>query len=405
MPRTAVIQSVLFETDSPEIVLARDVIGTSYLAVLVSRDDHGDRFLCVPVSEMRLADFTRGRMDLRTALTRPESGERFFASFDLREGAPTLMLEPLSEVPEKWLPQAGFLLTEFVPHEPDGDDLISQAIQSNLTMGVLSFDPPEARARPRIFADRFAEGVRLFQNFVRHACRKALSGMDSVERQLLGPEPYVISLRPEIVHGSFRIGFESQWEADLGRSTGLGAALTKVDELTQHIGNPSRALEVVQSNRGHVVGAYQALLEFVASNGAALEYAWADPGSSTARSRRIGPADAERLFDVLSARKELSKEEVEFTGVFTHGNTESGKWTLMTIPERKKISGGPSPEAIGIRGGVSLKSMVYHIRCEERMEQVAGTGKQKMVLELTDMVPLQGRPGPILTDDDVREPS
>src|SRR2546428_7226057 len=89
----ATIETVLLETDVPDLVLARDVVGTLYLCSFVSRDRDGDRFLCIPVSSERLAAFRSGQLDLRSLLTRPETGAWFDGLFHSVEGRPTIELE------------------------------------------------------------------------------------------------------------------------------------------------------------------------------------------------------------------------------------------------------------------------------------------------------------------------
>jgi hypothetical protein len=101
------------QTDVPDLVLARDAIGTLHLCSLVSRTDSEDLFLAVPLTPSPLTAFEAGEIDLRSVLVESESALHFRGTFELRDGQPSISLEQINTVPDDWLPDRDFLLPDF----------------------------------------------------------------------------------------------------------------------------------------------------------------------------------------------------------------------------------------------------------------------------------------------------
>src|SRR5688572_30747042 len=223
---TAVIESVLLETDSPDLLLARDAVGTQYLCCLVSRDLDGDRFIAVPMSPSRVAEFRSGALDLRSVFTRPENGMRFRGTFHPVKVKPAIVLTPLQDIPDEWLPQEGFLLSDFTDAISD-EVVVRDALAKNAAVVICRLNPPEARDG-KIDADHLAEGVRAFQSLVKYAHRRAAAMMSSAAKMRLEPDAHVLRTYG-FSGGSFQVHFESKQQADLIGRSPIGAALETID--------------------------------------------------------------------------------------------------------------------------------------------------------------------------------
>jgi hypothetical protein len=368
---TAVVESILFETDGPEIVVARDGVGTAYLSLLVERTADGDMFLCVPASQQRIAALRNGAIDLREALANGEVGRVFSARYALLDALPSLMLTPVANIPEEWLPSSGFLLSGLLPESTvDLDVLATDAIAKHSSVGVLELHPPESEIESLIDSYHLVDGLRLFQGLLHHAFAKAMTGADKLHRIMLGgDEAPTFQVLPEFAPGSFRVHFQSKLKADLSGSTGVGIALAKVDELTHFIDSPEQALLVMKANSGHVVSAYRSLLHFIASEKTPLVYSWSEPGITVPRRRRIGVESAQRFYDILSTKQELSSEEVTHVGTFTKLN-EDGAWLLRS--GKKSVKGLIAEGAGNLLAGVVYQTKEYRIVCDERLEETVG---------------------------------
>jgi len=380
---TARIEGILFETDTPELVLARDAAGTVFLSLLVERSGTGDRFLCVPVSPGRIANLRDGRLDLREALVKGETGTAYSASFFLDDKAQSLRLEPLAEIPSSWLPESGFLLSDFLPESlTELQEMDARSKQLGTSLGVLVLDPPEAYSEAKIDSYRLAEGLRLFQSFVRYAYARAVAGGSALQKAMLGSEDaYVLQVLPQFSHGSFRIHFQSKWKADLGGATGVGIALSKVDEITQYLDNPDLALPVLRNNSGHVIGAYKNLLHFVAKEKTPIAYEWSEPGAHEPKRRRISVDAAQRMYEILETKQELSSVTVTHVGIFTKLNTD-GSWVLRS--GKRYIAGKTATGMDDLLAGAIFETQQYRIVCTEVLEEGVGSGSPKTRLELKE---------------------
>jgi hypothetical protein len=370
VPLTAEVESILFETDSPEIVVARDAAGTAYLSLLVERTDSGDEFLCIPASHKRLSALRNGKTDLRTALTNGETGTVFSARYTLLDDAPSLSLIQRDGIPEDWLPKAGFFLSDFLPVIAQNlQSLANDAIHKNSSVGVLELHPPESEVEFSIDSYHLIDGLRLFQNLLHHAYNKAMANAEKLQKALMGgDDASIFQVLPAFTEGSFRVHFQSKRKADLGGSTGVGIALAKVDELTRFIDSPEQAIEVMKKNRGHAVGAYKSLLQFIATEKTPLVYSWSEPGIPAPKSCRIGIDAAQRFYEILTTKQELTSVERTFTGKFSRLH-EDGAWLL--ISGKKRIRGVTTGE--NLLAGLTYQTKEYRIVCDEKLEERVGS--------------------------------
>lgn len=370
MALNAEVESILFETDSPEVVIARDAAGTAYLSLLVERSDSGDEFLCVPASQKRISALRNGRTDLRTALEHGETGIVYSARYVLLDDAPSFSLTRRDDIPGDWLPKADFLLSDFLPVIVQNlQALASDAIAKHSSVGILELHPPESEVAFSIDSHHLIDGLRLFQNLLHHAYNKAMAKADKLEKVMFGgDDASIFQVLPAFTEGSFRVHFQSKRKADLAGSTGVGIALAKVDELTRFIDSPEQAIEVMKQNRGHAVGAYKSLLQFVAMEKTPLVYSWSEPGIPAPKSCRIGIDAAQRFYEILTTKQELTSVERTFTGKFSRLH-EDGAWLL--ISGKKRIRGVTTGE--NLLAGLTYQTKEYRIVCDEKLEEKVGS--------------------------------
>lgn len=102
------ISQILVFYDVPEVFLAKDVVGTSYLCLLVS-DDGQLTYIAISISQRRLVEFIDGIVDLRDIFENPEIREWYSFNFnDVSEPINATLLEA-SAFAETYLPDSGFL--------------------------------------------------------------------------------------------------------------------------------------------------------------------------------------------------------------------------------------------------------------------------------------------------------
>jgi hypothetical protein len=112
-------QETLIDYDSPQLLVAYDQFNTQYLCLLVECREQNDKFLCVPITPIRLKDFF-SLVELREIYENPESDELFYA--DVVGEIKDIQLIPIAResLSDKWLPERDFYFKKDNRH----DDII-----------------------------------------------------------------------------------------------------------------------------------------------------------------------------------------------------------------------------------------------------------------------------------------
>lgn len=378
MSRTTNILTVLLQTDYPEIVLARDVVGTDYLCSFVSREEEGDRFVAVAISASRLGSFRAGKIDLRDVLLEPEDGERWTGIFRRIEGLPCVVLDRADDVPLTWIPEPGFLLSDFLG-EVDEDAILQDALQRQAAVVVYELQPPPSRGGVgRIDADLLADAITSFQAVVRHSYRNLRAALPLSRRAEIEADGATLQTFA-FSTGSFRVHFESKRGTDLFGASQLHAAMRKVDELVGLVNEPPEvAIEGLRQHKGHLLSSLRRLLKLVAEEQAPIVYRWADPSMTSVSGTSISTPAAEALGALLDSRKELTTEEVEFSGVFIRIELDRATWTMLD-DEGVTRRGELHESAENLLAAASVEPKRYAVACDERLEE---TGAGKIVPKL-----------------------
>jgi len=142
------IDHVIDEYDAiPVFFTCRNEMGSTFLAVAADRDDTGDVFIYLPVSENRLLAIRTGLMPLRSGYLSPEWGKLAI----VRPGQDEIgrMVEYVSpeSVDSDWLPDASVILGESLDTAPHfSSELLARlSVQQRRPLSALEFDVPTGR--------------------------------------------------------------------------------------------------------------------------------------------------------------------------------------------------------------------------------------------------------------------
>jgi len=105
--RKLIVQKILEFYDIPQLFVATDALGISYLCVLYNNGDEME-YLAVQLSELRLELFLKGELDLRKAYTEPEQDNTLYHVVVKDETVTANKLFQKDDVSEQMLPEAGF---------------------------------------------------------------------------------------------------------------------------------------------------------------------------------------------------------------------------------------------------------------------------------------------------------
>ena len=270
MPRLLKHAQTLVYYDGPQLIVATDPVGTKYLCMLTEEQEDQDKFLCIAISSARLAEFRDGTLDLLQIFNNPETGDWYEGNAEYSADEFSLAVELTQQIPEHWYPQEGFFLT---PHETE-DTTTAEARDKSKAIVHLVLNPPEAREGPQIDAWHLANGLRIYQNLVKHAYNKAIRAVskDIREQDQLSPESNYQMEVFAFSEGSFTVNMQSKTTADMLGYVSIERALAFVDNAVSASSDLEQTIAFLRENRGHFLSAYRKLLKFIVDNDSPLKY-------------------------------------------------------------------------------------------------------------------------------------
>lgn len=371
------INQVLVYYDGPELVMGTDQVGTRHLGLLVGQDEAGGKYLAVPVSIETVLSLLAGTKDLRAIYEAPETGDWF--QFTLKDDAGPVQLEAVigGRPPEAWLPDQGFA----IPYITGSDLLLRETTERASAIIHLSLEPPEARQDYRITVPHLVDALQRFQSLVKHAYTKATAATRAAGQAAAeatdshGLDVFAVS------EGSFTVHMQSRSQADLFGFVELERALSKLDAVVEKAGDPEATLVFLKENRGHFAAAYMRFLEFIIKNDSPIRYEWNAPDLPAPVRRKISRDQAGPLYKLLTEKKELTVETVQVVGKVIKANVPNRTFTIATE------DGEEFPAIVDERSQLSVSGLVmdtqnYRFSCEERIEEVVGTGRERTRLYL-----------------------
>jgi len=384
MNRNAQYIETLIYYDGPQLFLAQDQFDTHYLCLLVQNNELFDKFLCVPISLARLYNFYQKEIDLRKVYVSPESDELYLTEIS-DFSTDTFELTPISsQVTESWLPDAGFY---FEKEQDYSETIIEEAQTKNRAILHLSLNPPEARTDYKINTLILAEALITFQSLVKYAYRKTLSELNIATQRALGNVEYYTLDVFSFSLGSFTVHLQSRLQSDLFGYVDVAKAFERIDQITQNLNIPDIALSTMRENKGHLATAYLRLLQLIIDNNSPITYKWIIPEAKEPIQFSISKKSATDLYELFNTVEELGVEIIELIGKFTKIDTSRNSWSLTTLEDAKEHSGSLSSGSKVSFSGAVIDSQLYKLICEERIEEVLGSGREKTRLYLISYEP------------------
>jgi len=377
--------ATLFYYDGIQVFEARDVIGGYYVALRVGEEPDTDRFLVAGVSPEQLRQFRSGTLDLRTLLEQRAERQWYFAHVAQAIGeAIALEPQPDDSIDVALLPEPGFVL--HAAWLGTVELALQEARARNNVVFVASLEPPEAASEHRIHANTLSGFLTNLQSLLKHAYAKALRAIPpGALNEDAKANGHVLDVVVPAA-GSFRIVMEAASRPDLFGHREIQRALTKLDELTVDARDPERCLEHVRQNQGHLAGAYIRLLKYLGESKSGFSYTWASPQSSEVHFGGVSEAETGPLVEILTRTEELGVESVTHIGPLREVDVDKGTWRLGEFGDEEGTSGKVR------EGGPSLSHLEtdcnYRFICEEVIEEVSGTGREKKTLYLVQYEPL-----------------
>lgn len=356
--------------DLPNIFVGKDILGISYICLLVEIGELEDKFLCVPISPLRLQDYKKGNVDLRFVFERPESDEYYLAEvsgFSISD----FEITPIenNEFPQSWLPDDGF----FHEIELQSENLVvREAFERNRGISHWRLSPPESANEPKISAAKLAYGLQLINKIIKRAYQKSLALMESGAKEAIKALDYSDNEVYAFSNGSFTIHMQTTMPADLLGFSQISRAYDIIDEVSQNIEDPDASIQSLSKYGGHFVSAYKDLLAFIVESNIPIDYEWSMPSRSDTTRRKFIPREAKPVLDALRRLREISTETKVITGYFTKVDETRNTWKIHSSSDDRDYYGNSEISLAGIT--IHLKE--YALICEEIMQEQPGTGRE-----------------------------
>lgn len=381
MHTTIYLKEILLYYDTPQLLVARDRVGTNYLCMLVEQNKEFDSFVCVQVSNQKLDNFCNGYIDLKSIFVAPEISRFYIATVsDYQSNSYDISACDFEVLPEEWLPDDGL----YTNLEKAKSEILIESKEKAKTIVHLNLNPPESANESRINALGLSEALLRFQTMVKYAYKKAIQKYPYAQRKHMNiQENYmmdVFALSP----GSFKVKMQSQSFPNLFGETEVLQAFQLIDQLVDNIDNLDFSLKLFSENRGHFVNTYINFLKYIADSKKKLTYSWAFSSIRTPVTKQITSDQAQRLYDLFHQQEDLKEENIELIGYFDKVDEKYGKWRI--VDHEKNTYFGELGETEGLTlKGIVIGTRLYRLVCIEKIIEVVGTSEEKKSIQLVEL--------------------
>lgn len=368
MNRAFNISQILVYYDMPELFISVDEINTHYLCMLVEPEDDIYRYLTIPISENRIAQFISGKIDLYEIYVNPEINSYFFLSIDENE----LVIDSfhIQDVKEEWLPSEGFFL-----NTPFQDDSIIVKEVVSKDNAVIHLALSDSRDDFGIDTDDLGDLVKLYSVLLENSYKKALTEHNvNNKKQFIIPENYKVRAFLSSA-ASFNLHLYSESQKDIFGNCMVEYGLEKIDEIFSEYETEEDLIKKLRTIKGHAVSSYTKILKKISSDNLKLKHKWYAPNRESINYKIIDKNKADDILEILQKTEELTEEVKEFIGFFVQVDIVRRTWKLRT-DEGKDIFGEASNEEQ--LKGLTIETIQYKIVCEEIIEEFKVSEKERI---------------------------
>lgn len=361
MEKQITINTILEYYDIPQLFVGTDNVNTRYLCMLFD-DTEQYSYIAVPVSPRRLNLFLAGKLDLREIYTNPEISFEYYIATPCEQ---RFQLHPYhtDTLPEEMLPCEGYL---YAPS--DENDTITQEMTEYLHPIIhLGFE--DTNNSHDINAICLSDILKEYQSMVINCFRKEGGNKRSTDPRLrlfnTSAASFNLHLYAEAPLGLFNI-------------SSIDRTLHSIDKLMK-CSNENELKQMAETLKGHTISSYKNFVKKLIDNELSVKYGWFDSLSENKIiNTKIQLPQLHQIYEILVKSSELAKEIKEFDGILIGLNTEKGTWNLELI-DGNNIKGTTENPTL-LHGLTSKKE--YHIICEEIIEQIDISLKEKSTLKL-----------------------
>jgi hypothetical protein len=379
MTRKLNIDRILVFNDFPELFLAQDNSELDYLCLLTRYDLDEYHYHCVAISKKRLYQYLNGKIDLREIFMNPELHE-WWLSTDTSATQFEITFYSNDGLAEAFLPEADCFFTDELQ-----DDLIRHEVVEHKNV-IIHLSLSAEDNRHSIPVDDLGDFSKLYQALVENAYKKSILKSDlNDKRSFIIPKNYRLEAFAASP-GSFNLHLVSRSNKDLFGNSIIEEGLRRIDDIISYSENEEELIEGLRQIKGHAISNYRKLLEKIIDRNITFKYKWHSPSSPVIHTRTINQNYAIRIKEILDLKDDLIEEIKEFIGFVKQADVERGSWRITNEEDGKDYTGESEGHLLA---GITLKTVKYKFVCQEIVEALKVTEKEKTNYRLITFEELQ----------------
>lgn len=348
------ITEILEYYDVPQLFVALDAVGTSYLCLTYDIDEAGVlQCLSANISKDRLNDFFTGHLDLRKIYLEPE-----LFIYDVCVNGDEIDAKiRLAQIHDCMLPNEGYFLDY---SQRENHDMILTSREEGRTIIRLAFN--YETCNHAIPSSVLTNTIHDFQSILSKACKKIYKKQEDNEAKLLVRAPLAASFDLELM---------SEEPTNMFGGSKVANTLELIKPLfsdnDDEVAGCLSLFKDIQTN-------YKSFVKQLFESNVSFRFKWVDPSIETLVSEC--PLSKERipsLYDLASRFEELDETNEIFEGRFFMANTKNGAWGFQPQTENRQKKGICYERTL--LNGIVLNNQTYRISCTVRPSRNPNTGK------------------------------
>ena len=339
--------------DVPQVFVAADAVGTSYLCLFYDYDENGrQKCISVTISKERLNDFVTGHLDLRSIFLEPE-----MSCYDvIVEGGIIEACIRHEVFTDNMLPDEGFYLDYSLK---ENHEMVMTSQEEGHPIIRLAFN--HDTNNHTIASEVLVDTIQNFQALLRKAYKRVSRSRDTGPSQLFVKGTIAASFDLELVASESNNLFGGSRVADT-----LEMLSPLFGDEDEEVANCLATFRDIQSN-------YKNMMKSLSEKELSFKCKWVqNTMSGVVNDYPISQERIHSLYVLASNLELLQERERVFEGVFFMANVRNGKWGFAPIGNERRKYGVCLEE--NMLGGIVLQNRLYRINCIEKPSQNPNTG-------------------------------
>ncbi|SIN95285.1 DUF6575 domain-containing protein [Chitinophaga niabensis] len=371
MQKNLNIFQILVYYDIPELFIATDTVDTKYVCLLLELSNGYPKYIATPISQLRLANFLKGDLELKEILISPEMEEWY--SIALNDDKIIATKSDLDHFPQQFLPEEGFYLNSAIS---DGSQIVEEVIEKNNAVVHLAIsDNIDDYGAD---ANDLGDIIKLYSILLENSYKKSVIEHKVKDKGIIIPANYQLRAFASS-RNSFNVHLYSKSQKDLFGNCMIEYGLEKISKVLEY-SDDDDLIKSLRSIKGHAVASLKKISKRIIDDKLKIKHKWFAPNQEVVHFQIFDADKATVIFNILNQSEELTEEIKEFIGVFVQADVKRGTWRIKAMDDKQEHHGEANPDDLK---GITLETVTYKLICQEIIEEfkVSEKGKIKYIFK------------------------